>query len=502
MSSRKPTTRTSSTRLQVADEAAADRPAPATRTRLRPSSGPPPASGTSRTSHRDSADERRGRQRRRRRRPPRGKSPRSRVARTIAYARRASRCPRRARRRAGRASSRSATRAGRRRRGRRRRTSCRARSAAPAWNVPRWSSVPRPSTKSRYDGEERRGHEHAVDDELDEPPRAARRSRARSRVSPGRPRRSCSESSARKLAELDEQRERHEHAERGDRAAVVEHVVGERSSRRAPTAIDREQQRRPSSRRARSRRAGATCGRVPPWVTGRRSTSRTTVTSVVSRIGIASTSSGSSIVATVVPATVQLAARPSAASAKPSTWLPASPMKTARRLARPQVERAGSRGRRSASESESDEHEVVRVRRSRRRSRSRRQATVASVAARPSMLSSRLKAFVIPTSQTTAIATRARRSTTISTRRPAAITIAGRGELRGELRERAQMAEVVDEPRDEEQRAAREDARAAPTSAPTAPTAIASATPAVSPQAMPTPPNVGVARSCQRSPVG
>ena len=68
---------------------------------------------------------------------------------------------------------------------------------------------------------------------------------------------------------------------------------------------------------------------MPPWVTGRRSASRLTVTSVVSRIGIASTSSGSSIVATVVPAVVQLAASPSTASTKPSTWLPESPMKTA-----------------------------------------------------------------------------------------------------------------------------------------------------------------------------
>ena len=53
------------------------------------------------------------------------------------------------------------------------------------------------------------------------------------------------------------------------------------------------------------------------------------MTSVVSRIGTASTSTGSSSVATVEPATVQLDASPSAASAKPSTWAPLSPMKTA-----------------------------------------------------------------------------------------------------------------------------------------------------------------------------
>ena len=52
------------------------------------------------------------------------------------------------------------------------------------------------------------------------------------------------------------------------------------------------------------------------------------VTRVVSMIGIASTSSGSITVATVVPAAVQLAARPMLASVKPRSWLPASPMNT------------------------------------------------------------------------------------------------------------------------------------------------------------------------------
>ena len=66
----------------------------------------------------------------------------------------------------------------------------------------------------------------------------------------------------------------------------------------------------------------------PPCVTGRFSTRRAIVTSVVSRIGIASTSSGRRIVATVVPATVQLAASASDASPNPISWLPESPMKT------------------------------------------------------------------------------------------------------------------------------------------------------------------------------
>ncbi len=67
---------------------------------------------------------------------------------------------------------------------------------------------------------------------------------------------------------------------------------------------------------------------MPPWVTGRRSSVRRTVTSVVSRIGIASTSSGSTRLVSVAPAVVQLDASASEARPKPSTWLPESPMKT------------------------------------------------------------------------------------------------------------------------------------------------------------------------------
>ena len=73
----------------------------------------------------------------------------------------------------------------------------------------------------------------------------------------------------------------------------------------------------------------------PPWWIGRPSTRRTAVTSAVSRIGIASTSSGMMSVAIVDSATFQLVARPSEASVSPITWLPESPMKTA----------AGLRGR-------------------------------------------------------------------------------------------------------------------------------------------------------------
>ena len=77
----------------------------------------------------------------------------------------------------------------------------------------------------------------------------------------------------------------------------------------------------------------------PPCETGRPSSRRSTVTSVVSSIGTASTSSGRTSVASVVPATLYVAASPSEPSAKPITWLPESPMKTAAGLAAAQVER-------------------------------------------------------------------------------------------------------------------------------------------------------------------
>ena len=55
---------------------------------------------------------------------------------------------------------------------------------------------------------------------------------------------------------------------------------------------------------------------MPPWVTGRRSSVRRTVTSVVSRIGTASTSSGSTTLVSVPAAVVQLEASASEASAE------------------------------------------------------------------------------------------------------------------------------------------------------------------------------------------
>jgi len=238
---------------------------------------------------------------------------------------------------------------------------------------------------------------------------------------------------------------------------------------------------------------------LPPWLTGRCSASRRIVTSVVSRIGIASTSSGRRTVATVVPAVVQLAASPRAASRKPSTWLPESPMKT---RALPPGRRLNGRNPPQANPSE-------------RASTSTRsfgctvtasiakyaQATVARVAARPSMLSSRLKALVIPTSHTIAIAVATTSFAISSTRRPLATAMPAAPNC---------AASFATGPRC--RRSSRRPAakrRMHPPTIPascqlasTAPAATASSTPARSPHVMPTPPNVGVARACQRSPVG
>ena len=96
----------------------------------------------------------------------------------------------------------------------------------------------------------------------------------------------------------------------------------------------------------------------PPCVTGRPSSSRTTVTSVVSRIGTASTSSGRRSVATVEPATVQLDASPSEPSAKPSTWLPLSPMNTAAGPAQAKVVRQEAEASEADGEREERDHVV------------------------------------------------------------------------------------------------------------------------------------------------
>ena len=73
------------------------------------------------------------------------------------------------------------------------------------------------------------------------------------------------------------------------------------------------------------------------------------------------------------------------------------------------------------------------------------------------MLSRRLKAFVIPTSQKTAITMPSTSFETSSTRRPAAIAIPAAANWAASFATRRQVPDVVDEPRGEEQGAAGED---------------------------------------------
>ena len=76
-------------------------------------------------------------------------------------------------------------------------------------------------------------------------------------------------------------------------------------------------------------------------------------------------------------------------------------------------------------------------------------------------------------------------------------------ELGGELRDRAQMAEVVERARRRRRSCRRRGSRRARSLDSTAPTATAQRDARrAKPAKMPTPPNVGVGRSCQRSPVG
>ena len=122
----------------------------------------------------------------------------------------------------------------------------------------------------------------------------------------------------------------------------------------------------------------------------------------------------------MVPATVQLAASASEARPKPITRLPESPMKTA-------APRCGLRlnGRKPAHASPSASARASTVSFSCSVSASIAKyphETTASVAARPSMLSSRLNAFVIPTSQSSPIAHASTSLPTISTSSPLART--------------------------------------------------------------------------------
>ena len=235
----------------------------------------------------------------------------------------------------------------------------------------------------------------------------------------------------------------------------------------------------------------------PPCVTGRFSTSRAIVTSVVSRIGIASTRSGRRIVATVVPATVQLAARASEASANPITRLPESPMKTA-------APRRGLRlnGRKPAHASPraSDEGEdrVVLVLRDRvdrevrtRDDRERRREAVHVV--------EQVERVRDPDEPEEADRPREDVVADDLDVEPAREHDDGGQDLRGELRERAQVPKVVDEPCDEDDRDAGEDPAELARPLERARREREQRCRPRTRAKMPTPPNVGVGCSCQRS---
>ena len=126
--------------------------------------------------------------------------------------------------------------------------------------------------------------------------------------------------------------------------------------------------------------------------------------------------------ANVVPATVQLDASASDASPKPSTWLPESPMMTAAgRPGRRLKGRYPTHARPSARESTRTVSLSCSVTES---TAKYAHAITASVAASPSMLSSRLNAFVMPTSHRSPIAHASTVFPTISTSSPLASTIA------------------------------------------------------------------------------
>ena len=194
---------------------------------------------------------------------------------------------------------------------------------------------------------------------------------------------------------------------------------------------------------------------MPPWVTGRRSIVRRTVTSVVSRIGIASTSSGSTMLVSVAPAVVQLDASASEARPKPITWLPESPMKTPGAAAGPQVE--GKEAEAGAAERErDDERELARVlvERGDREDgaghrRERRGEAVHVV--------EQVERVRDPDEPDEPDRRREQVVADDLDRQPGCQDESRRRELRRQLRDRLQRVDVVDEAGDEEDRAAAED---------------------------------------------
>ena len=118
------------------------------------------------------------------------------------------------------------------------------------------------------------------------------------------------------------------------------------------------------------------------------------------------------------------------------------------------------------------------------------------------MLSSRLKAFARPISQTTAIASPITLVVDELDVRPGGEHDRRGGALRGELRERRQAAQVVDEPGGEDERDRRRRCRRAPCRGRTRRPRRRAQSPALKPAKMPMPPKLGVGASCQRSAEG
>jgi hypothetical protein len=128
-------------------------------------------------------------------------------------------------------------------------------------------------------------------------------------------------------------------------------------------------------------------------------------------------------------------------------------------------------------------------------------AIPASVAAIPSMLSSRLNAFVIPTSQTTPIGTAIQSFLTSSTVSPCVSTIAVAPSCAASFASGGNEKASSTSPVTNRSAAARMIATSSEL-APIAPKPIAAPSPATIPAKTPIPPSNGVSRRCQRSRVG
>ena len=143
-------------------------------------------------------------------------------------------------------------------------------------------------------GEERAADDGEVDEHLDEPPRLRdERPEERRRLARLGPRASAPRG-RRGSSRTGRARRTMTSTPKTVTRRVVEHVVGEAGQRRAGRH-QRKQRRPPAAPRARSRRAGATRGRGRPASPAGARRVRRIVTSAVSRIGIASTSSGSTM---------------------------------------------------------------------------------------------------------------------------------------------------------------------------------------------------------------